>query len=628
MTAGRPPAGPRAGLWLAQAALLIGLVLSVVGVPYLPTNDGPQHIFTLHATNHLDQPGTGWSEWLVPHQPLSSRGFATVFSPLDLLLPWRTAVRLALALLVAVWAAGAFTLARAVHPERGWLGLTVAAAALQWAFYMGFFNFYLASGFGLFVLAYALQRESATPGRLAVLAVLLLVQALFHLVAAVFTGLALATLALLRAGPGRRGAALVRTMLVGTPAALVALSATAVRVGSGMQVAVDPDIAGTEMFPPAWTLARCFAGGPLWRAWPLTLLAVLSIGVWIWRRERTPSDRALLTVGSALLLAAALLPLHLPSWHFFSVRFLPLAVPLLVLALPVEALPRLGRLGVAAASVVFAAAATTWGAAHHRDLAERSAPALAGLEAGIAREGPRLPIVLDPLLGRSLEDAEADMPFTAPLLNLGKLYATEQGGMVPHTFASDPSIHSALMTEEGERRLPPAADPRYVLRSLGPGNERDLALREAVTVYLAAHGTRYEDVILAGRPEDADHLEWLGFEPDWREQGLVIARFRGCPFTVRFPDAANLPEDAVLELGWYPALGVTHRYSLARVPLGPDGSRTLPLRQSCGGLWVRLAPASSVCEGADDSGRLVVRSARSQPEVVCRTGSADVAASR
>ncbi len=625
MTTPTSPDRGRAGLRAAQATLLVALVLAVVSVPYLPTNDGPQHIFTLHATNHLDEPGRGWREWLAPHQPLSSRGFATVFTPLDLLLPWRAATRVALAVMVAVWAAGAFALARAVHPGRGWLGIAVAAAALQWAFYMGFFNFYLASGFGLFVLAIAFRGAPDTPARLSLLAVMLLMQAYFHLVAAALTGLVLVVLTLVRAAPGRRSADLIRVALVGAPAAAIALAAIAVRVTSGMQVEVDANLGGTGLLSPWWTLARCFTGGPAWRAWPLTLAAVISIGIGLRRRNRSAPDRALLIAGGVLLAAGALLPLHLPSWHFFSVRFLPLGIPLLVLALPVESLPSLPRRGVALACAVFAGAATSWAAAHHRDLAERIAPALAGLESGITRQGPRLPIVLDPLLGRTVEDAEADLPFTAPLLNLGKLYATEQGGMVPHTFASDPSIHSALLTEEGERRLPPAADPRYVLQTRVPGNEGNLALREAVTVYLAAHGTRYEDVILAGRPEDADHLEWLGFEPDWRENGLVIARFRGCPLTVHFPDAASLPDDLMLEVGWYPALGVTHRYSLSRAPLEADGSRKLPLRQSCGGLWLRLAHPSLVCDGADGNGRLVVPSTRKQPEIRCRVRGAELA---
>ena len=625
----RPGSSPdrgRAGLRAAQVALLAGLVLAVVSVPYLPTNDGPQHIFTLHATNHLEAPDRGWSQWLEPHQPLSSRGFATVFTPLDLLLSWRAATRVALAVMVAVWAAGAFALARAIHPGRGWLGVAVAAAALQWALYMGFFNFYLASGFGLFVLAIAFRGAPETPARLTVLALMLLVQALFHLVAAALTGLVLVVLALVRSGPGRRSADLLRVALVGAPAAVIALAATAVRVTSGMQVEVDANVGGTGLLSPWWTLARCFTGGPAWRAWPLTLAALISIGLGLGlrRRNRSAADRALLIAGGALFAAAALLPLHLPSWHFFSVRFLPLGIPLLVLALPVESLPPLARRGVSLACLVFAGTAALWAAAHHRDLAARSAPALAGLESGISRQGPRLPIVLDPLLGRTVEDAKADMPFTAPFLNLGKLYAAEQGGMVPHTFASDPSIHAALLTEEGKRRLPPAADPRFVLRARVPGNEGDLALREAVTVYLAAHGTRYEDVILAGRPEDADHLEWLGFEPDWRENGLLIARFRGCPLTVHFPDASSLPDDMVLEVGWYPALGVTHRYSLARAPLAPDGSRTLPLRQSCGGLWLRLAHPSLACEGADGEGRLVVTSTRQQPEIHCRVRSAEL----
>ena len=41
-------------------ALLLGIsIVAVAGVEYLPTNDGPRHVFAIHAANHLAAPGTG-----------------------------------------------------------------------------------------------------------------------------------------------------------------------------------------------------------------------------------------------------------------------------------------------------------------------------------------------------------------------------------------------------------------------------------------------------------------------------------------------------------------------------------------------------------------------------------------
>jgi hypothetical protein len=136
--------------------------------------------------------------------------------------------------------------------------------------------------------------------------------------------------------------------------------------------------------------------------------------------------------------------------------------------------------------------------------------------------------------------------------------------------------------------------------------------------YLAGRGTAYQDVILWGDPEDADQLEALGFRPDWRQGGAVIARFEGCPFSVEFPPGAAVPPEATIEIGWLPAWHTTHRYSARKAQPNSDGGRTLPLRQTCQGLWVRLDAPELACAGADAEGRLLVPSTRATPRVTCR----------
>jgi hypothetical protein len=603
-----------------EALLLLALAVSVASVPYLPTHDGPQHIFSIHAANHLDEPGTGWGDWFAPNWPVSNQGFTAVFAPLDLLLPWEAAARVALVVLTLGWALGAWSLARSLPAERAWLGVALGAGALQWSFYMGFFSFQVASALGLFVLGVAARPGAISTRRCAGLALLLLVEAVLHAMAAVVTGLAVAALLWFRRPAARE---LLRVAGVGVPAAGVALAVLWLRAdGAATSDATEAAWVAT----PWWTLGKCFLGGPAWRAWPLTGLALTAVPLGLAGRARpSPVDRGLWAAGAAFLLAALALPLHLPNWDFFSVRFVPLGVCLLVMSLRVERLPRSGRRAVAAACALFAAAATGWSAGYHQDLWRRSRVALAGLDAPLRRDGARLPIVLDPYAGERSDGPGAPMPFSVPLINLGKLYATAQGGFVPYSFTSDRAIHVVVVPPEKRAAIPAAADPRYAIELSEPGKRDDLALREAVTVYLAAYGTRYQDVILWGRPEDADHLEWLGFRPEWRRGGLSIARFEGCPFTVRLPDA-ELAEAAVLELGWYPAHGVTHRYSLSRARREPDGTLRLPTRQSCGAVWIGFQgfdASGLACQGADAAGRLVVRSTRETPEVTCRlaTGS-------
>lgn len=615
-----PSRVPRRALIATEVALVVWIAFAVGDAAYLPTQDGPQHIFTIHAANHLDAPGTGWSDWFEPNTALSSYGFALVFGPLDLWLPWEQAARLALTLMAVAWAIGAFVFVRAVRPERSWLGVALGAAALQWTLYMGFFSFYTASAFGLFVLAFAFTRDSWNARARAALAALLLLQALMHVMAALLTGLVVAVLLDFRAAPGRRLRELFCTAAIGAPAAAVALAVLWVQ-SVGAELPPEEIEAFALERPPLWTLGKCLLGGPAWRAWPLTALAVAAplAALGPGRFALRAQDRALLVAGGAFLAAAALLPLHLPSWHFFSVRFLPLGVCALVATLPVERIrTRAGRFWLATALTAFAFASTAWAVRYNRELAARSEPALAGLAVNLQRDGARLPIVLEPLLGRPFDDTRAAIPYAVPLLNLGKLYAVAQGGFVPFAFVSNPAIHPLLLREEARLDVPVEADPRIAVALADPQRARDLALRETVTVSMAARGSHFQDVIFWGRPEDADHLVWLGFEPDWRRGGLALARFEGCPLRIRFTSGAALGDAEVLEAGWYPARGVTHRYDLSRAQRTSDGARVLRVRQSCGGVWLGFESDEIACRGADSEGRFVVHEVRATPEVECR----------
>jgi hypothetical protein len=531
-----------------------------------------------------------------------------------------------------LWALGAFCFVRAVRPERSWLGLPLGAAALQWSLYMGFFSFYTATAFGLFILAYAFRSAPEHSRQRLWLAALLLLQAFMHVVPAILTGLTVAVLLWLRAEPGRRSRELLQIALLGTPAALVAVAVLAMQLGTGVDIPEETEAAFQFGQAPWWTLGKCFLGGPAWRAWPLTLLAagalLLPLARWRARGKSglRAEDAALLLTGGAFLFAAVALPIHLPDWEFFSVRFLPMAVCALLASLPLERVraPR-WRAACAALLALFAFASTGWAYRYNRELAARSRDALAGLDADLTRDGWRLAIVLDPFVGRPFEESEAAIPFMAPLINLGKLYSTAQGGIPSHSFVANRAIHAVVMADDMREKGPATADPRYTIDLLDPRNAGDQALRRAVTGYLASNATAYQDVILWGGPEDVDYLIALGFEPDWRRGGLAILRFAGCPLVIRFPPGSGLEDDAVLELGWFPAWGVTHRYGIGSAQREPDGSLTLPVRQSCGSMWIRFEDAAGICEGADAEGRLLIPWNRASPAVECRIRSAEPA---
>jgi hypothetical protein len=627
--------GARAG----EASLLVALAAAALAalflVDYLPTNDGPRHIFAIHAANHLDDVESGYGSFFEPSSPVTSLGFQTLFAPLESWLPWRTALTLAQGAMLLLWTLSAYAFARAVHPGRGWLGLALAAAAFQWSLYMGLFSFYIASGVGLVVLAVAFARSVWTVQRRAILCALLFAQALFHVAAAAATGIVLAILVLCRSPRSELAASLAWLAGIAAPAALVALSVAASGF-EGLVAQSEAEGAARYESAPLWTLGRCFLGGPAWRAWPLTLLAAAAPVIAVATRGtgRRPEDRALVIAGSLLLAAAAMLPLHVPAWQFLSVRFVPIACCVLVAALPLERVHgTAARRTAISCLVAFAAASTAWAADYNRNLAARSADALSGLDAPLIRNGPRLPIVLDPGLPATSFDPGA-MPFAAPLANLGHLYAVAQGGVMPHNFAVNPKLHHILLREGAYRRYPPIPPdlydwPHWLDRS---DPQSDRLRRAAVVTRAARFGAHYQDVILWGRPEDGDLLLHRGYVPLWRKGGLLIAAFEGCPLTVALPPAPALRREGVVELGWYPLEEAALRVRVGGGTRNAAGGIELPIDGApCGAVWIRLTsrahrsgaggPPPGVCDGADAEGRLVVPSTRETPVVECRFAS-------
>jgi hypothetical protein len=345
----------------------------------------------------------------------------------------------------------------------------------------------------------------------------------------------------------------------------------------------------------------------------------LGFGIRYWNGSRA-EDRTLCVAGGAMLLAAVALPLHLPGWDFFSVRFLPLATCVLVSSLPMEWLSTSrNRRAVAIGCVCFAFAATGWAYQYNRELAANSADAMAGLEADIKRDGWRLPLVLDPYAGRPFANEDAPIPYAAPLLNLAKLYAVVQGGIPSHAFVIDSAIHGLLITPALQNRVPPSPDPRLMSDLSNPLYADQPEVREAVMALTAAHaaGFGFQDVILYGQPEDAELMQALGFRSDWSRGGLALMHFEGCSLDLRFSASIALDTSDV-ELGWLPAKDVTHRYSLSQARREADGSLTLPVRQGCGGLWLRFADDEHVCEGADAEGRLLIGPRRESRSIECR----------
>ena len=63
----------------------------------------------------------------------------------------------------------------------------------------------------------------------------------------------------------------------------------------------------------------------------------------------------------------------------------------------------------------------------------------------------------------------------APLINLGKLYATAQGGIPSYSFVSNRAIHGVVIAQDMLEQIPATPDPRYTLDLLDPRNAGDQA---------------------------------------------------------------------------------------------------------------------------------------------------------
>src|SRR6185437_13240825 len=130
-------------------------------------------------------------------------GFQLAFSLIDRVLPWRTALRVTLSLLALAWAWGHVALCASLNRRRAVLGLVGFASGVPWVLYMGFFSFMGSAALGLLVVAAAIASWPWTPVRRVAIAGAMAIVAVSHAFGAELTSIALITLVLARAAPGK-----------------------------------------------------------------------------------------------------------------------------------------------------------------------------------------------------------------------------------------------------------------------------------------------------------------------------------------------------------------------------------------------------------------------------------------
>lgn len=604
---------------LALAALgTLGLIAALAVVRYLPTHDGPQHIFLGHVENHFADAGSIYPRYFSPSGGIAARGFLTIFAPFESFMSWRAAHQVTVGIIVILWSWGALALARAVHPGRAVLGLLGFVTAFQWAVYMGFYSYVLALGVGLCTLALAVGVREWSWKRRAGITALLVVLSLLHIFAAGSVGFVLLLLVVFRASRRELLGELVRLALMGLPTILMAAYVAGL-LGMGAKL---PSYANGVTWV-AWgqrfqQIPDLFASGPWWRAWPPTVLAVVGLGAAVvrWRRgSAAPEEKVLLVASTTFLLLAFFLPLHLREWEFFSPRFIPLGVLCAAVLVPVENLATVGaRRWSLAAAGVWLVVSVGWAARHHQRLARACGPALAGLDAPLHFDASRLPIVLDTTCDGLHPGSVFEVPYVEPLFNLGQLYAVQQGGIVPYLFVGIPQKHPFIYTEAARQLLPPAPDKLELwapLVNMPP--DAGQARRRPFLTALAVSAARWHDVIFYGRPADRDVIRDHGFDTVLARGDLWLGRFRNCP--LHLDVSGPRPPDQPLHVayGWR-----TVKEPIEALVSRPEANadRITLDDMPCEDGWVRVvvdmdrsggaSAGDLVCAGADPDARMLV----------------------
>jgi hypothetical protein len=617
-------------LWAALVLASMASVASLWTVDYLPTNDGPQHLLAAHIEAHYGDPGTVYADLLALEPQFAGRGFSMVFLPLQAVLPWKVALRVALSLITAAWGWGFAAFVLAVDDRRRFLAVVGMLVPLRWSLYMGFFPFFMASACGWFVLAFTLRSSTSSRLRWAGLALMLLLQSIMHVFAAMLTWPLVAVLCAARAEPARRWRELGWGLVVGAPAFAIFALTYATRA-SLLTVRFSETTAWVPLAERPAAFLSWLAPGPLWRGLAVAaiLLACLASAFARARRARDVRLTAL-AVASVVFCAAALFaPVHIRGWQFFCQRFVDGA---LVLGVASVALPiGIARSRVAGAALVAVALGSAAASANvHRALSNACADALSGLERSIQRRGLVLPLVLSASCD---ETAALPVPELEPLRHAGALYSVAHGGLQPYLASGTPSVHAISVRKEAWAKMPYAPDVSHWAVVASDAFRNDAARRRHVLTELAAFGMAFESIVVFGaRPSDIALFTSRGFSEEWSRGRLFIGSYRACGTEVILPAREVGSPPVLVSYGLVP---IDAPFDEVRLD-GPRGVAppeappilSIPLSGGlCGEVWVRavwdedrsggLSPGDRTCRGADDAGRLRANVTRDRPRIEC-----------
>lgn len=595
----------RAGTWVALTIAALLAAWCVLGVAYVPTHDGPQHILMAEVAGQLDAPGRGWAAHFELGAPVTALGFHLPYQLTPVAWGWAHRTSATLLGLILLYGVG-FALAVRRFRGRWTIGACVGMAlAFQWTIWMGFFPFFAGCALGLCALGVHRTRERGLGASDFATSALLCASAVAHIFPAALFGAVV--LALELAASRRRG--LLRAFAIGVPALIV--------LGLTYVLALDTHATHDPLDWPSraaalTTLPRMFACGPAWR-WAAPWIALVVGMVWVARRTGDQDEdrhalpaKVLWGAGAVIALVALVAPLSAFGWQLFAPRFAAIGLPLGVVALLALARGTRTERVVNLVVVLWTVASMADTLAYHRHLEQESRALLARMEDAPEQPGARLALTFAPQLDAPLSREARRVPYALPWKNAAVLLSAARGGVPAGFYGFIPGMHPVIERPDVETRRPPTPGHNYYIALVEAQGAGDAQREAALIAELGAAAAAWDDVLVSGPQRWIDATLERGFSvvagaPD---SGAVVARFEGCAARVRVPPSPT-PARVLVQVGWAPLLTPSAGGAFP-VPPSPEPTALPVPAAPCGPVRVW------VVDDRDGDGRL------SGPDRVCR----------
>lgn len=572
------------------------------------THDGPQHVFMAHLPSvYAADP---LLQLLVePATPVTSLGFSSVFTVFEPALGWQSAFRVALTL-IALLSVSGYAAYLNSHPDapRGlvWLSL---AFAFPWSLYMGFLSYTLSLGLGWWILAAHRLGWLDHNRRALALSLGLLLVALSHVFVAGCIGLILLLHETIRALRRRSPRPVIRVVLAGIPAFLVALIVLLWMLPEQSEVYAPENFA--NLGERLRNVARAWTVGPWWRVLPPNLLGLAGIAAALRWKRKAAAPELLSVTGACVVIFFA--PDTFAGWQMFPHRLVPFA---LGLAIPwVGALPTApSKIALRAVFAAWLVATTSWPMVFNQRVESIAEGLDEALQADIPTDGKIIGAVILPSSPDAIEYAETMVPRYQPFKNSALLVATAHGGYPANYFGGFPLMHSYVRTDDHDVIVPPLPSMRFspdYLRSLTDESEF------ALLTELSAASSRLDRALVLAPQESLSHWDMRGFDRVWsgEDGNVALFSYSGCSVGLSLRAPPRAPSPIIIELSWAPLVVPSFQATISAGSPIPPAETVLPMPDApCGPVWIRvwmdvddngsLTEGDWTCEGAREDARL------------------------